>query len=351
MKKMLYFIPVILTAAAGVWIGICIRDPAHMLCLAVLLALPMLISGWLLAKGHWWGAFPGVLLGTWLAFQESDIFSFFWIGILLIAFYLACAFFRPACFAWLKCSRKQLGWVIGILLAAGLLWFCNEMLGNPVSYLLAKSSAERHLAETYPDTDFVMKEFGYDFKDGGYYAHIASPSSADTQFSIMMDQLGRVRWDSYEDRVQSRWNTFQRLEQEYSKQVCKVFSEEFPYEVELCSGCLELARNGEKPEGILEDVPAVEGLLLDQSAETVPELAEKSGRITIWLKSDQKDPELAAEMLLEVRKALDEAGVPFYCLDFVQRLPQPGQELSIQGLLKEEVTEEGVLKRIKEVAE
>lgn len=351
MKKMLYFIPPVLTAAAGGVIGICIQDPMNILCLALLLALPMLFSGWLLAKGRWWGAVPGMLLGVWLAFQESAIFSCFGIGIALVIFYSLCALFQPACLAWLKRSKKQLGWTAGLLLAAGLLWICNEMLGNPVSYLLAKNTAEKYLAKTYPNTDFVMDEFGYDFKDGGYYAHIASPSSQDTRFSIMVDRLGKFRWDSYEDRVQSRWNTFQRLEQEYSKQVCAAFGGEFPYEVELCSGSLEIARQEEKPEGFPEDGPAVEDLLLDQSAETVSELAEKSGRITIWLRSDQRDPELAAEMLLAVRKTLDEAGVPFCRLDFVQRLPQPGQELSFQGLRRQEITEEELIKKIKEAVE
>lgn len=347
MKKLLYFIPAVLVAAVGVWIGGCIRDPMNVLPLTALLSLPMLLSGWLLEKGKWWGAVPGMLLGAWLTFQESDIFSGFGAGIVLFVFYAACALFRPACFVWIKRRKKQLGWGMGILLAAGLLWFGNEMMGNPVSYLLSKSGAEKYLAAAYPDSDFVMEEFGYDFKAGGYYAHIASPSSPDTQFSIMMDQWGNFRWDSYQDRVENRWNTFQRLEQEYSKQVCAVFSEEFPYEVELCSGSLELAHHGENP----KDAPAVEELLLDQSTDTLPELAEKSGRITIWLKSDRRDPELATEMLLTVRKALDEAEIPFCRLDFVQRLPQPGQELSIQGILRQEMTEEKLIQKIKEATE
>ncbi len=353
MKKALYFLPPILTLAAGMYLGISIRDLGGVLVLALGLALPMLISGGLLAKGRRWGALPGIAFGVWLAFQQSDILNFFWPGAVIAAFYLVCGLLRPGCLAWAKRRKKLLGWCAGILLAGVLAWLCDAMMGNPVSYLLAKKTAEQYLAGHYPGSGFLVEDFGYDFKDGGYYAHIRSPESPDTRFSIMMDRFGKFRWDSFEDRVTSRWNTCLRLEQEYSNRVKAAFWEDFPYEVELCSGSLEMTGRAE-----LENAPVQQGLdggfcmedlQLDHPLDALPKTVLEAGTVTVWLKADRPDPALAARMLLEIRKTLDERQVPFGKVDFVQRVPEgEGGEITVRGILRDEIEPENLLNKIKE---
>ena len=71
---------------------------------------------------------------------------------------------------------------VGLIVTLGL--FANSLVGNPISKILAKKSAEKYIAETYPASDYTIEETGYSFKDGNYYVHVVSPSSMDTKFSF-----------------------------------------------------------------------------------------------------------------------------------------------------------------------
>ena len=48
--------------------------------------------------------------------------------------------------------------VLALCLLAGIGWFANGLLGNPVSRWLARHSAEAYLAEVYPGTDYVRND-------------------------------------------------------------------------------------------------------------------------------------------------------------------------------------------------
>ena len=112
--------------------------------------------------------------------------------------------------------KKALKITIGVLLLALIsvtVYFYLGFFGNPVSKLLMKNSAEKYVAENYPDCH--IENVGYNFKDGRYFANIQKEGSADTNFFVYADWLGNISYDSYESYVTSGHNTANRMMTEY----------------------------------------------------------------------------------------------------------------------------------------
>ena len=108
-------------------------------------------------------------------------------------------------------ALKIIALVLALVLIAGIGWFANALVGNPVSKYLANRSAEKYISEVYPEEDFLVREVRYDFKVGGYYAKIYSPRSIDSDFSLSVDFLGKVLYDTYEYNVLSGDITASRI--------------------------------------------------------------------------------------------------------------------------------------------
>ena len=127
---------------------------------------------------------------------------------------------------------KTLALVVALALTAGLVWMGEGLVGNPICKHLAETAAQERLETVYAGTDFQIDRVGYSFKDSGYYAHVKSPTSMDSDFTIAFDHWGRFRWDSYEDRVLTRENVARRIEQEYFDLAKTVFAQLDSYDRE-----------------------------------------------------------------------------------------------------------------------
>ncbi|MBR2389509.1 MAG: hypothetical protein IKA94_01795, partial [Mogibacterium sp.] len=218
---------------------------------------------------------------------------------------------------------KITAFVVALALIAGIAVFANALVGNPISKLLAQNSAERHIEENYPDTDFYIESVSFSFKDTRYYAHIKSPSSVDSHFTIYMDMLGRVKFDFYEDDVLNGWNTADRIGTDYRKQVDAVLdSPSFPYTCDIGYGDIEFI-----PEEYADnpDVPSyalhIEDLELD-GIYNPAELGAQAGHLVLYVTEDTLSFERAAEIMLDIRRIMDDAGVGFYAMDFVLEYPR-----------------------------
>ena len=144
--------------------------------------------------------------------------------------------------------RKVLALSAALVLIGGLAWFANALNGNPISKMMAQSTAERYLAETYGGTDYYIDHISYSFKDGNYHAFVRSPSSMDTAFTLSLNMLGSLRGDTY-DNVLSGWNTALRLDEEYRALTDRVLEDPaFPYQCHIGYGSLEIyPRGAEQP--------------------------------------------------------------------------------------------------------
>ena len=79
-----------------------------------------------------------------------------------------------------------------LILIAGVCWFANGLVGNPISKAMAKNTAEAYLKAQYPQSDYEIERVSYSFKDSGYYAHVTSPGSMDGDFTLRLSMLGLV---------------------------------------------------------------------------------------------------------------------------------------------------------------
>lgn len=252
----------------------------------------------------------------------------------------------------MKKTMKIISAITAFIIIAGLLYFANALLGNPISKMIAKKAAKSYMAEMYPNEDFVVKEFGYSFKDGSYYAYIESPSSIDTYFSVHISMGGKVQYDSYEN-VLNGWNTYQRIEEEYRNMVEKVFiSEEFPLISHIDYGTI---KSIEDIEFGLEEYSygiKISELELDKEYD-VREIAKTAGNIVYYAEDEEISFEKAAECLLILKEFFDKQDVPFYKINFVLEKPRMGNgpneddsRVNIANFLYSDIYEEGLEERI-----
>ncbi len=246
--------------------------------------------------------------------------------------------------------------VVSVALILVIVFFANAFFGNPVSRALAKSTAEKYLAETYDGTDYYIDDVRFNFKTGAYHAFIKSPSSIDTEFSLYMTMSGKLRLDTYED-VENRFTTAQRLDAEYRKLTDSVFeSADFPYSCSISFGSLEIHPDEYINSGY-DDIPDYainqKELELDKVYD-INELGKKAGRLVIYVESDTVTAEKAAETMLGIKGVFDAEGVSFAAMDFVLEHLKPasgdkaGEEVRVENFSYDEITEEGLAERIAE---
>lgn len=255
---------------------------------------------------------------------------------------------------WLKIAALA----AALIIIAGLCWFANALVGNPVSKWLATRTAERHLEEVYGDTDFEIERIGFNFKDTDYYAHIKSPSSADSSFSLRIDMLGNLKLDTYESRVLYGGNTQNRLYMEYRALVDEVLeAPDYPFTSFIAYGDLKVGFRAPDVEVGVPYWPASYVILdkveLDKQYD-IRELAKTAGYLVIYVEDDIVTVERAAEVLLELKNVFDRKNVPFYAIDFVLEYPRKEEggttkegRVNVEGFLRSDIYEEGLAERVR----
>lgn len=248
-----------------------------------------------------------------------------------------------------KRALKIAALVFALVLLAGVGWFANALVGNPVSRLLCRRSAEAYLAEQYPGTDFCVERVDYSFKMTCYYARIVSPSSADSSFTLDQSWTGKVVNDRYESQVAGRENTARRLNEEYRALTDRVL-DGLPWVDNIAFGDLVFTGSGVSA----DDAWAIprEDLKLDKVYD-IPALGAQGGRLVVYAADEAVTPERAADLLLELKAAMFAGGAPFYCVDFTLEHPKaedgarPEGRVEVDGFLWEDIQEEGLADRIR----
>ena len=247
---------------------------------------------------------------------------------------------------------KKILKIIALLFAAALILvlcvFANAFFGNPISKALAKNAAEKHLEENYANQDFKIDSVSFSFKDTSYHAYIYSPSSIDSNFTIFIDMLGKMQYDSYEDRVLSGWNTADRISSEYRAAVDQVLnSKDFPYNEYIGFGEFEFY-----PKVHLEEFSVPEYALICEDLKfdglyDVKDLGAKHGKLTIHIEDNAVSIEALSEILLGIKKEFDEAEVPFYVIDCVLESFDREERVEVREFIYADLYEEGMVERVK----
>ncbi len=239
---------------------------------------------------------------------------------------------------------------IGVILIAIAGLFINALFGNPISYLMAKSAAEKHLAANYASTDYVIKDVLYDLKDTDYIVHVESPALLDGNFALRVTMLGKVYDNDYHYRVTMKANLTNRLMMEYRENVRNVLeSAAFPYTTDICFGDLEFSTEGDTtpPPGMITTADIENHRIYDVNA-----IGATNGEIVLTVADTAVTYEKAAEILLTCKRLLDDAGIRFYKIDFELMLPRGedglrrGDSINCREIFASEIYEEGLVDRI-----
>lgn len=257
-------------------------------------------------------------------------------------------------------KRKRMRRAAGVLLLAlalGLVWLGNALFGNPISGMLAESTAKKHLAQAYAGTDFKIERIGYSFKDSNYHAFIRSPSSVDTEFTLYITMLGRLRLDTYDD-VLSGFNTALRLEHAYREITDVIFEDPvFPYDCHIAFGTLEIYPKELIEDPSVKDVPTyaiVQDELVIDGDYDIRELGRQAGHLIIYVEQDEVNAQSAAEIMLDIKARFDEAGIPFAAMDLTLWQPKdnsgkrPEGEISVAHFPYDAIYAEGMRGRVEE---
>ena len=250
---------------------------------------------------------------------------------------------------------KIAAFVFAIALIVGVCVFANALVGNPISKAMATNTAEKHIEENYADKDFEIERVTFSFKDGYYHAFIYSPSSIDSDFTILVDMWGKLRYDTYEDRVLSGGNTADRISRDYRAVVDKVLdSQAFPYNEHIGYGDFDFYPRVHLEEySVPEYALITEDLTLDAFYD-VNELGAKHGKLTIYIDDDTVSYERLSEILLDIRRIFDDSGVKFYVIDCVLEYQknedsskkQEGR-VEVREFLYADIYEDGMVERVK----
>ncbi len=251
---------------------------------------------------------------------------------------------------------KILAGCLAFFLIGGLLWLANGFVGNPVSRIMAKQCAQQYIAEQYPDHALEIERVSFSFKCGHYYAHVFSPDSRDTHFSLSISPLGELQYDSYNHDVRNKWNTFMRIDQAYRKAAESIFdSEDFPYPSWISYAEIANAGKREVAEASFFTQYGIRAadLTLDQDFD-LEAIGKTAGHIVFYTEDEDVSIERAAEILLGIREELDKNHITFYAIDFELRealpedeKPDPNREaIRVREFLYEDIVPEGMEARI-----
>ncbi len=248
---------------------------------------------------------------------------------------------------------KIAAFVVALALIVGVCIFANSLVGNPISKMLATNTAKQYIKENHPDMDYQLDGVTFNFKFVCYNAYFTSPSSPDSSFTLMLGMDGKIIQNYYEAHVIERGNTARRLEEEYRTAVGKVLDNpSFPYNSHIDYGELQFIqeeyRNAEgvPPYALITNELELDGIY------DVNELGAKAGKLTLYVYDDTVTVERLAEIILDIKGMLDDAGVRFYVMDCVLEYPKPESgewkqgRVEVMDFLCSDIYEEGLAERV-----
>lgn len=249
---------------------------------------------------------------------------------------------------------KIAAFVAAVVMIVGICLFAISLVGNPISKALARNTAEKHIDTAYGDKDLVLERVSYSFKDGYYHAYITSPSDIDGSFTLMIDSLGKLRADTYEDRVLGGWNIADRIRRDYRSRVDAVLEHPaFPYDVPIGYGDIEFISQDYQDASVVPSYAIVTEELTAGGFFDPNELGARAGKLTIYIDDSTVSVERMSEILLDIRRIFDESGIKFHVIDCVLEHPQAEEALGqderveVMDFLYCDIEPEGLVERVR----
>ncbi|MGI5895947.1 MAG: zf-HC2 domain-containing protein [Oscillospiraceae bacterium] len=304
--------------------------------------MPMLgVLGALILGKRWWWLPVGQLLfsGVWLTVSQLMLGDtwMWWTPFLVAGAYallyallvtagalmtvlLRYAFRRRGAAA--KLRRMAAGVLAGGILA-GWLWLLCTYFGNPISYWLAKRDIEQYVNQNYGALSCHVEDVYYVSSLRQYEGKVASSFSRDTHFTVYW--RNGVDGDSYEVEVVGRFNTRERLGQEYTVLVHAALSGVPEYE------------KGRTTVSIFEEQDYNDGNQKpDLDAVFDPQMPCKFA-LELRATSDKITPENAARLIEKAVERMEQNGYGFTHYSFYLENPSGEKNLTVDGFTAEQV--------------
>lgn len=238
--------------------------------------------------------------------------------------------------------------VIAFAMIAVLLEFANELLGNPVSYLIAKNNAKKYVEEKYPGEGYVIESVDYSFKFKDYFARAAKPGSEDCYFTVFYNMFGEFRGDNYVTLVENGENVARRLEMGYRNLADSVLeSSANPYKKDKAIQFGELIFESDPEKPSRHDFGLPRSILVPDKTYDIAQLGAEGGLIVFDADvQGEATPEKAAEVLLKVSELMERGGVPFYAIDLT--LKAPSGNYYLENFRRADIYEDGLAERVRQ---
>ncbi len=255
----------------------------------------------------------------------------------------------------MKKFLKWFGIIVSVVVLCVAIWLYLGFFGNPVSKLLMKNSAEKYVQQNYPDCH--VEQWGYNFKDGNYFANIQCETSPDTNFFVYADWLGNIKYDSYESYVTSGHNTVNRMMMEYRALLDAALPQEsVDYTLDIFYGDILNDYYGKDfYNGNTDNVVNMPGeeIILDKQYD-YSDISYKYGYVCLYATDKDVSVSRACEILLDVKEKLNSKNLGFYCIDFVLTKPRktdgmPNDDetrINIDYFLWDDIYPEGLTERV-----
>lgn len=247
---------------------------------------------------------------------------------------------------------KIVSYILGFILIIVILWFTNGFLGNPISKTLANNVAQKYIKNNYSNLDVNISRVYYSFKDGYYYVDLKSPTSKDTHFTVSISPFGKIEYDSYDEMVLKKYNTYTRIDELYNLKVKKVFEDEnFLYKTDIYFGEVKIMslENEDSEFGPIYGID-ISKLELDKDYD-INEIGKKYGHIVLYIEDKDISLERTSDILIDVKSILDEKNISFYVIDFTlqehkQNEQDDSKTISIQQFLYDDIYKKDLNERL-----
>lgn len=254
-------------------------------------------------------------------------------------------------------GKRVAALVVAVALTAGLCAMGNAFLGNPLSRMLAERAAENYLAGKFPEGGYEVENVWFDSKRGHYGIVVHKSGSQDVYFTVDTDMKGNFHHDTY-DHVLTGWNTAHRLESEYETLADSALLRlNLTYSRAYVSSSLEFEHRQWKDDPYAFQYFLNGEALVPDGAYEIETVGALVGKVSVSVEDAEVSAERAAQILLESRRLMDEAGVPFHSIDLTLRYPRPENameprkegQIRIEGFLYEDIYADGLAERVMEV--
>ncbi len=237
--------------------------------------------------------------------------------------------------------------IIGAFFLIGLILFvANIFLGNPISSMIVSNNAKTYIEENFSETDYEVEDVRYSFKILGYWVDVVSPSSEDSYFSIEYDMLGTMIYSLHPAYVEGRFNTWNRVNMEYSNEVSSLLFGFSDYD-EAIYGEIRT----ENPDAVIDFGMKMEDLELDKNYD-FKEFGAEYGSIILYIGYDGVSNDKVAEILLELKSVIDKSDISCYAVTLrIADINNYENYIYIEDFLYSDIYEEGIEERIENSVE